>query len=704
MNIENFRANKYNTEILPVVKRLREYVAKIDPIFKNHCKTLKDNQLAMRIEKNNNHTSNFSYFVLIFFGNLVKDAKTGRLLIIPEITFYTSRNIHEKSNRFELKKYITDYRIILTKSNIFTHEDGNRYDKLGLKNELLLFNSYVRAQDPNEKEWYDLHNFLDVLHQKKIIEFKESESLISGDFIKRIKDEGIRSCPDFTSVLLYIKVTLNGYLTEEIAKQRETMFILAREHKQITSVVQNKYPNAELKLKGGNCYKLNVEKLHNASPAEKQTFMKNLRSRGINIDSKQIESFMKREYEQNVLSDWDFSVYNNVNCDPLAMPASRYGRIYPSTLRDLEKAWISNEILNENIKNNVLEKAYYEYIKINALIKEELHSFIVNYEKLFESKSDQILNLYNFINNANSGTIFEKNAVSDVKIYYHSLEYNTPLDRSKFLFTQRDSKAWHKHFNNCAQYFELSSVKNNTNVKIVDMEVYGHRDDNTISGFDLVRLELVFNYRMQLNQVTQIIIPVFAELLDYSCSKPLTIHGAINYDPCDYELLNFEHQNQLVTFKSMSLKLFIDDIFYMGTTLKSKLKKRLLRLCNVLFILLGKERLSSDPDCRDSIVGYLRTHNHYCQKNTAQCILELLEEQNISKNDNEFADIIKQYVRKHKVGGNNSILTIPYVINCIILTILITLLIIIIIMIIYIMIPIQMPFVHQIDQTPMYNA
>lgn len=638
---ENSVQTTYEKEIIPLINRVKQYIETIKPKFNNFYKVQKlDDKKGLYGQLRASKVENFAFFMLMFFENLIMQinpqTKSKRYIMMSEITYYTSPDIQEMSNRFELSKYLTDYQYMLRMKyvSISMHE-GNRYTELGLEQELRLFNEYLLSQDYHS-EWSEIHEFLDLLQEKRIISFEQSGSLADENFIKKIKQNGIQSCSEFNSTLMHIKVSLNGYITEEIAKHRDTMYMLAEEHKYISDMIKHSFSDVDLKLKGGNCYKLNIEKLHNSSIEEKMKFINNLKARGIKINIPDLFNFFENEYNKNVLSDWDFAIYNDKSFENIK-------------LHELEKQWAVN---SKSISNNKLESVsgqlYEDYVKINNAIKNELKQFIEADKKYFDQLSKYMVNLYSFTNK--DGISFAIKPISHVKMYHYNTMVSPPppKERSKILFQTRDIQEWNVHFNHSVPFFEMEPSINN--MKIVDLEVYGNRD-NKISGFDLIRLELVFQYTIQLKDIgANLVIPVFGELLDYSCVKPFTPHGSIYHDVCDHEYLDFKLGEEIITFKAMSLKLFIDDIFFIGTVLKPKLKKRIGRLCNALLILMGKTSLSENQNCKDTIVDYLRHYNYYCKKYTGHCISELLK--NINIEDNQFVDVIKSYVNKYGASSN----------------------------------------------------
>lgn len=422
----------------------------------------------------------------------------------------------------------------------------------------------------------------------------------------------IKSLIDFNIMLTHTKSNINGYLTDIVAGNEEFMYELMKQHNLLHKNLINKDKNLFNKktfyLKGGNVFKLNKRYLLEKN-IERINYIDNQKEYKddiLNDIKKDLDKI--GEYKKDNLSDWDFGV--NIKVDP----EDKEGIV------KIRNKLHQSEIFNDNDRNfcmyDYCEKFKSKFEKIWENLKFELNErrkvlnvddinidVIRNLEdaltgmegidvKVSEKKLNDIIVKYEIDEQKRT----EKKPGWSESIKLHKIEDKQPdlieEQRSKELYLERNPenfKEKYKTFHVKPEFDTKFSPRKNIN--IVDIEILGLKKifgKETVFGFDLVRMRLLYNIEFTILNIT---IPIVsnAELYDYACGKPLTIIDIIEKDPdCDYKEIEYSYNHDFQKVKSWSLGTFAEDIFQTFEITKlpdqqdKKYQKRLLRLMETI--------------------------------------------------------------------------------------------------------------------------
>lgn len=403
----------------------------------------------------------------------------------------------------------------------------------------------------------------------------------------------IKSIIEFGIIWTQMRKTINEVITEAYASHENLMMDLIDNHiaiEQNISMSMQAVNDDEFKvpenykpfaLKGGNVFKLNKR----------------------NKIFEDINGKKKPIFKNDNLSDWDFTVslpyhgyiddykklFNSKNIsDTININQQRiryHSEIYK---KQFEMLWLllKGQLiqLRETFDANRLTQ-------INQIIQNKI-------ECLFDNK-----HIYNII-------IEPANNISDTSLGYNNNQTNI---RDDDLYYERNISNFRELLRKKPYNIKTNKNGSNKNLRILDMEVYTMINtpnkiykDETINGFDLIRLALCYNISFSFGDVIDdnIELPinlssiVTVELLDYACSKPFTIGSYLHGDDNDFEISIYRklynnnviatNINDIRNVHSYKLYWFIKDIIYIIKMVdkQPKHEKRLIRIAETLKILV----------------------------------------------------------------------------------------------------------------------
>jgi hypothetical protein len=377
-----------------------------------------------------------------------------------------------------------------------------------------------------------------------------------------------------------------------------------------------------------------------------------------------IQNFCTKFKENNNsldLSDWDFTI-----------------DIHDTDITNLEnKCFIHSHNPSVYIASNkeaiahTINAYYHKYTIISNAIIEFIKQYRTNIDanNFWTGIYDKIIAK---LNKANINLQYME-CVSDT--YVFPVNFNTPSNTSLEIIPNPNNNNQLLNSTRSVTDFNVSLSKTmthtkleqhqNTRLRISNMEVFQkiiYNGDILIDGFDLIRMTLKFNMRVTLFDYTHGIgllnKIIFAELIDISHSKPITISHLL-HGTADYEFDNVVYipdytnpQDNNIGIKSYSLTWFIDDVIRISLEWYSpKFNKRLDRLYESIIMLLCKYYIKNEY----TIIMYIRRQNPITKKN----LLETLEL--IHKVNNRSDNVLYRNIRKvlydiiqPVIGGNNS--------------------------------------------------
>jgi hypothetical protein len=557
---------------------------------------------------------------IIEFGNKIKQMVNNNndLITIFETAFMNIPNTIDAFTNFILDLF-NDIRVIIEKPGLYYILTDVSIQKVNLKtinNELTLAeiikikcinlkSALINNKKPDEvalisyvcKEY---NAFVDILENigKNFIKPNRFDSNDIKTLYTIIKTNGINTFNEFGSALVAFRSIMNDELTKQVTLNRDIMGDLLNFSKHINEKINGYFNTTNIDyliLKGGNVYKL-IKENACRNAIQSTVFEGYLPA----INFMPIRKYINEEYCKEVknneieLSDWDFTINFNIN---------NTVNIENEIFAGDPAQYFANEQNKEKI-NQYIE----EHTKIYNIIRQIIINELKNYRRIVE------------VNNTWNG-IYEKikgdfNSKCNVQIkvtesindtYVYPVSYTKP-DEGKYYVEQgfiradvpyrhhdlnqtRSLSAFNNLYKQCIFKVDLDEEKG-THLRISNMEMFGKNfinDHYTITGFDLIRLTLNFYIDIKLFNTTGDKFYTndkvyFAELLDYSFSKPATFenytHGHANYEFTNAIYRQNPKTYEVIKHRSYSIVWFINDIIRMSLESDKgrKFCKRLVRM------------------------------------------------------------------------------------------------------------------------------
>lgn len=428
----------------------------------------------------------------------------------------------------------------------------------------------------------------------KLINLTNLNSLAVSTTVQYLKDgNNIDNIILLGSSIDILRKNINGYLTDNIAKDRELMFDLLTEAHNIDRSVTNmlilngfNLQHHSMILKGGNVYKLYLENT----------------LRDIQRNTLKVPDFMANLVNtellpESQLSDWDFSL-------DMQGITTTYNGVVENMSATTNKIFESNDPQTYIMVNNN---------EIKARIKEYLPTYnaIINHikEKLadYRNRKSDFWNAQADINAKNFNTEMQQKglhklqcqpakSVTDVCVTYQKEREgdgnnNDSRLRSEELYATKQFDEFKTVFNNHREQIEQKSIEN-TCLKIVDMEVYS-LEDKIINGFDLLRFSAKYKLSLQCTDNITLNFNCISEVFDFSHAKPCCVeyffHGDANKG--DFQEVCMIYLEGEICMQSYSLFWFVKDIVRMAIQMRygPKFSKRAKRLYNALLMIIIKD-------------------------------------------------------------------------------------------------------------------
>jgi hypothetical protein len=484
---------------------------------------------------------------------------------------------------------------------------------------------------------------------------------------EKVQISGINTLIDFNIVIKHILSIFNNELTNAFASQDDFMYDLLKIHdiinkelkKECTTVLGTGNDYEPTTLKGGNLLKFKKRE---------------------NTDIKEHEILSDIDFTLNVpVSESYYAKEVNVfdilgKCIQLCKKCSfKNSKDCSNYLYDDENKKCNKCILSDTDVNNHCEEHYNKFIKIWSIFKKNLWLLDIDqdFKQMYDKWSLYLHNLITTILNSQLLDIpnyqsiniidLDKTSMRDVTV----IRSDSTLKRIKNLHIIRNINKFHEELDKY-NFITKTSIKKNTNLRILDLEVYNHKIINgvsTITGFDLLRLGLGFKIHLKLCEGIIIKKTINAELLDYSSVKPFTAAGYLH---------TIHHNNQIkVNFKvpreqpylrknitgakyneylisppievnSYNLIYFIDDILYISLTCEKQAKheKRLIRIKECLQLMFPAFKIDIEVNLPSDIefgklVKYLLNNNYFTNLPNAITIIQImLDKRNVIKSVN----------------------------------------------------------------------
>lgn len=435
---------------------------------------------------------------------------------------------------------------------------------------------------------------------KQYIKNNKFDSNDINNLYTLIKRDGIKTFNEFGSSLKAFRSIINDELTKYVTLNRNVMDDLLKYSIHINTKINDELKTNDINyliLKGGNMFKLIKEEICK-NKIYSDVFELKLR----NIDFTHMREYINNKYCREVnpngveLSDWDFTIDFNIP-GTHEMESDIFTNDPAQFLSNPANKYKIDEYINEyNTKYNI----------IRGIIIRELYYYRNNNEN--RKKWDDIYTkiIYDFNSKCNIKLIY-KNDINDTYVYpvsYTSINgkyviskkltvYENIPYRHNILNETRKLSIFNELYKNTINIIDLIPQEN-THLRISNMEIFGKsifNRNSSITGFDLIRYTLNFYVNIKLfntnindtgfytNQKVY-----FAELLDYSFAKPITVanftHGHNSYEFATAIYKPNYNNFSFTKHPSYSIIWFINDIIDISlkTGISRKFSKRLVRM------------------------------------------------------------------------------------------------------------------------------
>ena len=435
---------------------------------------------------------------------------------------------------------------------------------------------------------------------KQYIKNNKFDSNDINNLYTLIKRDGIKTFNEFGSSLKAFRSIINDELTKYVTLNRNVMDDLLKYSIHINTKINDELKTNDINyliLKGGNMFKLIKEEICK-NKIYSDVFELKLR----NIDFTHMREYINNKYCREVkpngieLSDWDFTIDFNIP-GTHEMESDIFTHDPAQFLSNPANKYKIDEYINEyNTKYNI----------IRSIIIRELYYYRNNNEN--HKKWDDIYTkiIYDFNSKCNIKLIY-KNDINDTYVYpvsYTSINgkyviskkltvYENIPYRHNILNETRKLSIFNELYKNTINIIDRIPQEN-THLRISNMEIFGKsifNGNSSITGFDLIRYTLNFYVNIKLfntnindtgfytNQKVY-----FAELLDYSFAKPITVanftHGHNSYEFATAIYKPNYNNFSFTKHPSYSIIWFINDIIDISlkTGISRKFSKRLVRM------------------------------------------------------------------------------------------------------------------------------
>lgn len=429
------------------------------------------------------------------------------------------------------------------------------------------------------------------------------------------KDNTLDSINEAGSVMLILRSIFNEKLTEFVCSDKVFMKYLFDKACGIDKELLRREHRAKITLKGGNVFKLKKKEFLQSRPE-----LKHMSEESKVLTNKLYDSITPEKF----LSDWDFSV-----------------SFKDQALKDEENAIFTNStksphnLMRRNPKiKNILAVHNGKYDTVNLNIINMLKHLQTNVEfkgfvNIINNKIIKEINGGNF-------TLEVPKEINNTYTYPQSYRIDRgggirfeekKIKRNKLLNATRDYKDFKAKNNMSAMVSKLEPIRN-TNIKIADMEIVGvipveHAAPNIVEGFDLTRLNITLhlNYKMFESKAGYKKQLVFAELFDFSHSKPFTygnfVHGEEKSPGVIGDFSQATFVDRSCELQSYNEYWFIKDIIRISNQgMTAKFEKRVRRLFETLLILICNKKTAAEIDELRTFLNEVNVKDFWDEINT----------------------------------------------------------------------------------------
>ncbi len=459
---------------------------------------------------------------------------------------------------------------------------------------------------------------IEKLMEDGIIGFKnEFNSTDQAKAIKHLLKNPIRTINELGSASFILRSLINDLLTSQVTSNRGLMYKLLELSESINKNINVEMgtqdnPRPYVTLKGGNVFKLQKEAM--CRNAANQLNIGILRRHYPHLDMAPLIATLNKfcaDYAKNgalELSDWDYTINTYYDCHQeesefiFAPDVVQYAK-------DHEMA-IANHVFDADA---VYKKIY------DCIVKTLSDYRTTKMNKLWAKVARHITSI---MNKELGVDILFVDSVNDTHVYPRFCQiFADPYEvvihpgkgRSQGLNSLRNIIDFESAYAQSVNISELSHVAE-TNLRISTMEIFGKitppitaanqaAENFIMEGFDLIRFTLNFGYELEyfksVARIGTMRKVAFAELLDFSYSKPFTlgslIHGTneYDYDTCVFYPAVGHPPLPPAFIPSYSLYWFIQDIIRIVFEAPDKTKKtnkRIDRMYEAIVILLCRYR------------------------------------------------------------------------------------------------------------------